>query len=214
LVSEHFVGSIVAADVALGQDVVVGPFCLVGGEHGSVSIGDGVVIRSGSVIYGAVRLGAGTLLGHHVMLREHTVVGDSCVIGTQVVIDGHTEVGDRTRIQTGAYVPSGSTIGADVFIGPGAVLTNDKRMGSFVRGLRSRDEPFRGPRIARGARIGANATILPEVEVGEDALVAAGAVVTRDVPAQVLVQGVPAVIVGPVPVAERLAHRSLVEGEA
>ena len=92
----------------------------------------------------------------------------------------------------------------DCFLGPNVVLTNDRRMGSYLRGFTPRDEPLVGPTIGRGARIGANATILPGVHVGAEAVVAAGAVVTADVAAGTVVAGVPARHIRDVPPEEFL----------
>ncbi|MCA1696061.1 MAG: hypothetical protein LC749_15790 [Actinobacteria bacterium] len=209
LTSDISPSSAVGSEVDVGDNVTIEAFVHVGGKHGSVFIGDDVVIRAGSIVYGAVTLGPRTMLGHHAVVREHCTIGAGCVIGTQVVLDGRVTVGDRSSIQTGAYVPAGTDIAEDVFIGPNAVLTNDKRMGSFVRGLRSRGEPFVGPHVRRGARIGANSTIMPEIQIGEDSVVGAGSVVTKDVPPRAIVMGVPAAVVGEVAQSERL--RSMID---
>jgi len=168
-----------ACDV--GEEPQIGEFT----EIGACTIGDQARVRSGTVIYDDVRIGDDFETGHHVLIREQTVIGDDVLVGTGVVIDGHTSIGSQVRIQTGAYVPTATTIGDRVFIGPHAVLTNDRYP------LRETAE-LAGPMIADDVSIGANSTILPGVTVGQGAFVAAGAVVTKDVPEQTLAVGTPA----------------------
>ncbi|MDZ5810233.1 DapH/DapD/GlmU-related protein [Halorubrum sp. AD140] len=148
-------------------------------------IGDDVRIRSGTVVYANVSVGDRVTTGHDVVIRERTRIAADAVIGTKTVIDGNTAIGERTSLQTGVYVPSETTIGSDVFVGPNSVLTNDPYPVRTDAGLV-------GPTLEDGASIGANATILPGVTVGEGAFVAAGAVVTRDVPPETLAVGAPA----------------------
>jgi len=120
-------------------------------------------------------------------VRERTEIGDESVVGRGASVENDVLVGARVRMQTGAYVTAWSVVEDDVFIAPGVMLTNDPTAGH-----RPPDTELRGPTLRRGCRIGAAAVLLPGVEVGEDAFVAAGAVVTRDVPAGALVMGVPA----------------------
>lgn len=148
-------------------------------------LGDGATVRSGTVIYPDVDVGERLQTGHDAVIREHTEIGDDCVIGTKTVVDGHTVVGDRVSMQTGVYVPSYTEIGDDVFLGPNAVLTNDPYP---VR----TDGDLAGPTLADHVSVGANATIMPDVTVGEGSFVAAGAVVLEDVPPGSLAVGVPA----------------------
>ncbi len=148
-------------------------------------IGSGATVRSGTIIYPDVVVGDGLQTGHHVVVREQTVVGDDVVLGTKTVIDGRCDVGDGASLQTGVYVPPYSEVGDRVFLGPNAVLTNDPYP------LR-RDCDLEGATLKADATVGANATILPGVTVGERAFVAAGSVVTEDVPPETLAVGVPA----------------------
>ena len=148
-------------------------------------IGDGATVRSGTVVYPDVTVGERLVTGHDALVREHTEIGDDCTIGTKTVIDGHTQVGDRVSMQTGVYVPSYTEIGSDVFLGPNAVLTNDPYP---VR----TDHDMVGPTLEDHVSIGANATLMPGVTIGERSFVAAGAVVIDDVPEGSLAVGVPA----------------------
>ena len=148
-------------------------------------LGADCTIRAGTIVYDDVVMGAGCSTGHNALIRELTEIGANTLVGTNAVIDGRTAVGANVSIQTGAYVPSHTTIGNDVFLGPYAVLTNDPYP---IR----QDVDLEGPTLDDGVSIGANATILPGVTVGERSFVAAGAVVTEDVPANTLAVGTPA----------------------
>lgn len=149
------------------------------------TIGDNAVIRPGTTIYADVTIGESFSSGHNVMIREKTILGNQVSIGTGSIIEGYTTIGDRVNLQSLVYIPTHTTIKDDVFIGPNTVLTNDK----YPPG---RNVPMEGPIIYNRARIGANVTILPGVAIGKDALVAAGSVVTKDVPAGMLAVGSPA----------------------
>ena len=96
-------------------------------------------------------------------------------------------VGDRVRVQTGCYLTAYSVIEDDVFVAPGVTLTNDDTMGRHAP-----DYEIRGATLRRACRVGGGVVLTPGVEIGEEAFVAAGAVVTRDVPARAVVMGVPA----------------------
>ncbi len=150
-------------------------------------IGDNAVIRSNSIIYTDVETGSNLRTGHNVLIREETITGDNVLIGTNTIIDGRTMIGNNVSIQGNVYIPLNVIIEDNVFIGPCAVLTNDRYP---VR----RKSDLIGPILRRGASVGANATLLPGVEIGEGAMVAAGALVTKDVPSWKLAIGFPAVI--------------------
>lgn len=156
------------------------------GFSGTV-IGKNAVLRSGTIIYCDVNIGDQFQSGHNVLIREKTHIGDRVAIGTATVIDGTTTIGSDVSLQSMVYIPTNTRIGNHVFIGPNAVLTNDRYPPTGIGGLD-------GPVIKDGAAIGANATIIPGVCIGEGALVAAGAIVTRDVPARMLAIGAPAEI--------------------
>jgi acetyltransferase-like isoleucine patch superfamily enzyme len=148
-------------------------------------LGPGARVRSGTVVYADVDAGARLVTGHDALVREHTTLGDDALVGTGAVVDGHATLGDDVSLQTGAYVPAHTTVGDGVFLGPNATLTNDPYP------LRT-DADLRGPTLADDASVGANATVLPGVAVGERSFVAAGAVVVDDVPPDSLAVGAPA----------------------
>lgn len=148
-------------------------------------IGKKAVIRSGAIIYCDVTIGDQFSCGHNVVIREETRIGDRVSIGTASIIEGKTAIGSDVSLQSLVYIPTDTTIGDRVFIGPNTVLTNDRYPPTRIGGLK-------GPVIMDGAAIGANVTIIPGICIGEGALVAAGAVVTKDVPPKKLAIGSPA----------------------
>jgi acetyltransferase-like isoleucine patch superfamily enzyme len=147
------------------------------------TIGRNAVLRPGTVIYCDVTIGDNFQSGHNSVIREKTRIGNRTVVGTATVIDGNTTIGSEVSLQSMVYIPTNTTIGDRVFIGPNAVLTNDRFPPSGV---------LAGPVIKDGAALGANTTILPGICIGEGAFVAAGSVVTRDVPAGMMAIGAPA----------------------
>ena len=156
-------------------------------EFTGCSIGEDSFIRAGTTIFANVKTGKRFKTGHNAMIRENTTIGDNVLVGTNVIIDGNVSIGNNVSIQGNAYIPTHVTIEDNVFIGPCAVLANDKYP------IRGEYEP-EGPVLRKGVSIGANATVVPGVEIGEGAMVAAGAVVTKDVPAWKLAIGCPAKI--------------------
>ena len=151
-------------------------------------IGDETIVSTGAVVFAGSRIGARVVLGDQSCVRERVQVGDDVVLGRGSLIENATTVGARTKIQAEAYITAYSLLEDDVFIAPCVVTTNDNFMGRTER----RHDQIKGPTIRRGARIGGGAIICPAVEVGEEAFVGAGAVVTKDVPARMLVVGNPA----------------------
>jgi acetyltransferase-like isoleucine patch superfamily enzyme len=167
----------------------------------SVVIEDGVTICSGAIVYAGSRVGAGAIIGDQAQVRERSRVGPGSVVGRGSCVDFDAHVGARVLIQTGVYVTGGSLVEDEVFLGPGVVTTNDHSMGRHPRG-----EPLSGPVFRRACRVGGGAVVLPGVEIGEEAFVAAGAVVTRDVAARQVVIGVPARPVREVPDVDLIEH--------
>lgn len=153
------------------------------------------------VVCTRVELGDGTRMGNFVLIRSDTRVGCDCVLGSNVDIEGNVTIGDRVSLQSFCYITRGVVIEDDVFCGPRVTTMNDKRMS-----YRREQIPFvnAAPRILRAARVGGASVLLPGVTVGENALVGAGSVVTRDVPDGRIVVGNPATIVGRVPQEELL----------
>ena len=155
------------------------------GEWPGVTIGDDCIIRSGSILYSDVVFGSQCQTGHNVMIREKTFIGNHTAVGTSTVIEGNVIIGDNVSIQSQAFIPTNTKIGSNVFIGPNVVITNDKYPPTGIGGLV-------GATINDYAAIGANVTLLPGVTIGRAAVVAAGSVVTKDVPAGMMAIGNPA----------------------
>jgi UDP-2-acetamido-3-amino-2,3-dideoxy-glucuronate N-acetyltransferase len=135
-------------------------------------------------------IGQGTKVWQFVVVLKGAKIGKECNICAQTLIEGDVVIGDRVTVKSGVQIWDGSVIGNDVFIGPNATFSNDLYP-------KSRQYPiqFHGITIHDGASIGANATLLPGITVGEKAMVGAGTVVTKDVPARAVVLGNPAKIV-------------------
>jgi acetyltransferase-like isoleucine patch superfamily enzyme len=156
------------------------------GEPAPLVLGDGVTVCAGAVVYAGASLGDGVIVGDQTQVRERTLVGTGTLVGRGSALDNDVVVGARVRIQSQVYVTAHSVIEDDVFLGPGALLTNDDTMGRHEPGT------LRGATLRRACRIGAGVVLCPGVEVGEEAFVAAGAVVTNDVAPRAVVMGVPA----------------------
>jgi len=151
-------------------------------------IGDGTIVSTGAIVFAGTKVGARVILGDQSCVRERVVVGDDVVIGRGSLVENDTTIGALTKIQADAYITAYSTLEDNVFIAPCVVTTNDNFMGRTER----RHGLIKGPTIRRGARVGGGVIICPAVEIGEEAFVGAGAVVTKDVPARTLVVGNPA----------------------
>jgi acetyltransferase-like isoleucine patch superfamily enzyme len=164
-------------------------------------IGDGTVVSTGAVVFAGSKIGARVILGDQSCVRERVTIGDDVVVGRGSLIENDTTVGALTKIQADAYITAYSTLEDNVFIAPCVVTTNDNYMGRTEK----RFAELKGPTIRRGARVGGGAILCPGVEIGEEAFVGAGAVVTKNVPARKLVVGNPARVLRDVPNAELLA---------
>lgn len=144
-------------------------------------------------------IGEGTSIWHQSQVREGAQLGEQCIVGKNVYIDFDVQIGARVKIQNNCSVYHGATLEDGVFLGPHVVLTNDlyPRAINPDGSLKGNDDWEVGPiRIGYGASIGARSVVLPGVTVGRFALVGAGAVVTRDVPAHGIVVGCPARLIG------------------
>jgi len=163
-------------------------------------IGDGTIVSTGAIVFAGTQIGARVILGDQSCVRERVTMGDDVVLGRGSLIENDTTVGAMTRIQAEAYITAYSTLEDHVFVAPCVVTTNDNFMGRTER----RHALMRGPTIRRGARIGGGAVLCPGVEIGAEAFVGAGAVVTKDVPPGVIVVGNPARVLRDVPADELL----------
>ena len=213
------------SDYEVGQNVVIYPGTVIGagakildnavvGKQPSLSprstakkeplpptvIGPGTVISTGAIVFAGTVIGARVIIGDQACVRERVTVGDDVVIGRGSLVENDTTIGAMTKIQAEAYITAYSTLEEHVFIAPCVVTTNDNYMGRTEK----RHALMKGPTIRRGARVGGGAILCPGIEIGEEAFVGAGAVVTRDVPPRVVVVGSPARVLRDVPADELL----------
>jgi acetyltransferase-like isoleucine patch superfamily enzyme len=163
-------------------------------------LGAGTVVSTGAVVFAGSRIGERVIVGDQACVRERCEIGDDVVIGRGSLVENDTTIGGLTKIQAHAYITAYSTLEDNVFIAPCVVTTNDNFMGRTEQ----RHALVKGPTIRRGARVGGGATLLPGIEIGEEAFVGAAAVVLRDVPARAVVVGSPARQIRDVPDEELL----------
>jgi acetyltransferase-like isoleucine patch superfamily enzyme len=160
------------------------------GDLAPLEVGDGAVVCCQAIVFAGARLGERVIVGDHAFVRERAVVGAASVIGRGSTVDNDVRIGARVKVQTDVYVTAYSVVEDDVFVGPGVCMTNDSTMSRHDASY-----ALRGPVLRRACRVSGGVVLCPGVEVGEEAFVAAGAVVTRDVPARAVVMGVPARVV-------------------
>jgi acetyltransferase-like isoleucine patch superfamily enzyme len=210
-------GLVLSPTATVGEGVEFGANVVV---HDGVRIGDGVVVQDGAVLGKAPRpprfhatapvteplvIGDGAFIGAHAVLcagarvergavvgdgsfvRERAVLGEDALVGSHVIVDFEAVLGARATLQSRVYLTATAVVEEDVYVGPGVTTTNDDTMARHPGGA-----PLRGPVLRRACRIGGGAVLVPGVEIGEEAFVAAGAVVTNDVPPRAFVMGVPA----------------------
>jgi UDP-2-acetamido-3-amino-2,3-dideoxy-glucuronate N-acetyltransferase len=188
-------GVTVQDGVVLGKAAVVAPHSAAPRDAATeLVVGADACICTGAVVFAGAAIGPGAIVGDQAHVREGASIGAGTVIGRGSALGARTTVGERVRIQTNVWLTSWSTVEDDVFVGPGTVTMNDDTMARLPAGA-SLDPP----RLRRACRIGGGVLLTPGVEVGEEAFVGAGAVVTTDVPARAFVLGVPARVNGSVP---------------
>jgi acetyltransferase-like isoleucine patch superfamily enzyme len=187
---------ILSPEVELGAGYTIDADVLLGyptGRHiasARLAIGPGACLRSGTVIYVGSTIGRGLQTGHGVVIREENTLGDDVQVWSHAVIDYGCRLGQRVKIHCQCYIAQFTILEDDVFFAPGVTVANDPHPGCAA----SRD-CMRGPTVRRGAQIGAGVTLLPGVEIGENALIGAGSVVTRNIPARAVAYGNPARVV-------------------
>jgi acetyltransferase-like isoleucine patch superfamily enzyme len=194
-------GTVLGSGVQIQDNVVLGKPPKLAGHSSApreigdpLRVGDGAVICCGAIVFAGARLAPGVIVGDQAYVRERAQIGERTVVGRGSSVDNDVRIGARVRIQTDVYVTAFSEIEDDVFVGPGVLMTNDDTMARH-----GPEYELRGSRLRRACRVGGRVVLVPGVEVGEEAFVAAGAVVTKDVPARKIVMGVPARVTGDVP---------------
>ncbi len=201
----------ICAGAGIAAHCVVADFAMVGErnvdskqriavEPKGVELGEGCTVGSHTVLGAGAVLGAGCRIEDGAQVGARCRIGDGVAIGRGAIVENDVEIGARSAVQPGAFVAAHSVIEEDCFLGPGVLTTNDDYLGRTEERFRH----LKGCSVRRGARIGAGAIILPAIEVGVDALVAAASVVTHDVPPRSVVMGAPARVTGEVPSAHLL----------
>jgi acetyltransferase-like isoleucine patch superfamily enzyme len=187
-------GCTIEDHVVLGKRPRLAPRSGAQGDVGSLELGARVTVCAGAVVFAGASVGEGTILGDQSFVRERARIGAGSVIGRGSVVDNDVHVGARVRVQTDVYLAAFSLVEDDVFVGPGVTTTNDDTMARHPAGM-----ALRGAVLRRACRVGGGAVLTPGVQIGEEAFVASGAVVTRDVRPRSVVMGVPARAVREVP---------------
>lgn len=177
-------------NATIGDGTLIEPDVRIGFRYhaacGPARIGRKGILRTGTIIYGDVTAGDFFQTGHYAVIRARVEIGDYCTVSNHSTLEGLIRLGDGVRIMSHVYIPSRTRIGSHVFIGPGVTFLNDKYPG------RREEMPIpRGATIEDDVTIGGGCVILPEVTIGAGSFIAAGAVVTRDIPPKSLVIGVP-----------------------
>ena len=174
----------------IGEGTRIEPDVRVGFRYhaacGIARIGRGGILRTGTIIYGDVTIGDYFQSGHYTVIRAKVEMGDYCTVTNHSTLEGIIRLGDGVRIMSNVYIPSRTRIGNHVFIGPGVTFLNDKYPGRHE----TPTTPV-GATIEDEVTIGGGCVILPGVTIGQGSFIAAGAVVTEDVPPRSLVIGVP-----------------------
>ena len=183
-------GCVIEDHAVLGKRPRLAPGSSAAGEVSRLELGKEVKVCSGAVVFAGAQVQEGVILGDQSFVRERSRIGAGSVIGRASTVDNDVRIGERVRVQTGVYLTAFTLIEDDVFVGPCATTTNDNTMARHGPELE-----LRGATLRRACRVGGAVVLTPGVEIGEEAFVAAGALVTCDVPARAVVMGLPARVV-------------------
>jgi acetyltransferase-like isoleucine patch superfamily enzyme len=192
---------IIESGVKIGAEAEIFPGCYIGKTPKGVGatsrpisykpfvvLGNHCAIGPHAIIYYNVEIGDNTLVGDGASIREETCIGSSCVIGRYVTINYNSKIADRVKIMDHTWLAGNLIVGDGVFISGGVMTANDNNMG--IQGYQ--DHLVKGPTIEEGVRIGCGAILLPSITIGQHSVIAAGSVVTKDVPPNKMVMGIPA----------------------
>jgi UDP-2-acetamido-3-amino-2,3-dideoxy-glucuronate N-acetyltransferase len=183
-----------AANTAVTRDQELAP----------ATVGSDGIIGTHVVIYRGCAIGRKVLVADMSTIRENVTIGDFTIVGRGVAIENACTIGRYVKLETNVYITAYSVLEDRVFVAPCVATSND----NFVGRTEERFKHFKGVTMRKGARVGVNATILPGITLHEDCLVAAGALVTKDVPAGKIVAGVPAREFRAVPEEQLLKHQN------
>ncbi|MBL4938130.1 N-acetyltransferase [Clostridium sp. YIM B02515] len=188
-------GSIIGKNVRIDDNTVIGKEPMRAANSifkddeklSPAELGDNCLIGAGVIIYSGCKIGEKTLVADLATIRENVSIGSKTIIGRGVAVENFCEIGSNCKLETNAYITAYSKLEDYVFIAPGVVTSND----NFAARSKERFGKFKGVTVKKGARIGAQATILPGKIINEDGFVAAGSTVTKDVEAETIVCGNP-----------------------
>ncbi|MBI5710003.1 MAG: N-acetyltransferase [Candidatus Eisenbacteria bacterium] len=193
---------VIHADTVIGNDVRVDDHATLGKlpmkaansattkeqELAPLTVGDLCIVGTGVVLYRGAAIAGKVLMADLSTVRENVTIGRGTIVGRGVTVENFCAIGRYCKLESECYVTAYSTLEDRVFVAPGVITSND----NFVGRTAERFKHFKGVTVRRGGRIGAGSVILPGIEIGADAQVAAGSVVTRDVPPKTIVLGQPA----------------------
>jgi acetyltransferase-like isoleucine patch superfamily enzyme len=157
-------------------------------KYEPANLGDECLIGAQVVVYVGTEIANNVLIADSAAVREDVKIGEYTIIGRNCTVENVTTIGKKCKLETNCYITAYSVIEDFCFIAPGVMTTNDNYLGR----TEERFKHFKGVTVRKGGRIGGGAIILPGIEIGEDAIIAAGALVTRNVPAKQIFAGVPA----------------------
>jgi acetyltransferase-like isoleucine patch superfamily enzyme len=172
-----------------------------------LTVGDVSIVGTGVVLYRGAAIDGKVLMADLCTIRENVTIGRGTIVGRGVTVENFCTVGRYCKLESECYITAYSTLEDRVFVAPGVVTSNDNYVGRTAE----RFKHFKGVTVKRGGRIGAGTVLLPGIVVGEDGLVAAGSVVTRDVPPRTIVMGAPAKPWREVPVEQLLENQGWVD---
>lgn len=172
-----------------------------------LSVGELCIVGTGVVLYRGAAIDAKVLMADLATIRENVTIGRGTIVGRGVTVENFCAVGRYCKLESECYITAYSTIEDRCFIAPGVVTSND----NFVGRTQERFKHFKGVTVKKGARIGAGTVTLPGVTIGEDALIAAGSTVTKDVPPGMIMMGLPARPLRPVPAEQLLENQGWVD---
>lgn len=175
-------GTTIGSNVSIGDNAVLGRQPRAGfsskrpvRDQAPLRIGDGVVIGTSAIIYAGTEVEDRALIADLVAIREGCVIGENARIGRTTTMENNARIGKNTVVQTACHITGNCVIEDRVFLGPEVCTMNDKYMSR-------RAVELKGPHIKTGASVGSNSTLLPGITIGENSIVGAGAIVTKDVP--------------------------------
>jgi acetyltransferase-like isoleucine patch superfamily enzyme len=212
---------VIHADTVVGNDVRIDDHASLGKvpmkaansattkeqELPPLTVGDVSIVGTGVVLYRGAAIDGKVLMADLCTIRENVTIGRGTIVGRGVTVENFCTVGRYCKLESECYITAYSTLEDRVFVAPGVVTSNDNYVGRTAE----RFKHFKGVTVKRGGRIGAGTVLLPGIVVGEDGLVAAGSVVTRDVPPRTIVMGAPAKPWREVPVEQLLENQGWVD---